>query len=314
MRRLARKLGSALALLLGVSLISFVLMTVLAPDATFDLLGKSATPQQIADLRQSLGYDAPLWARYLQFVRQIATLDFGTSTSSGEMVTDLLARAVPVTLAAILPGFLLGHALSLVGALLAARRAHGLLDHALCAAAAIGMSVSLVVLVIGCQALLSSTDGLDWLPVRGWDSSSLGAYLRHVAAPTAALTFAGAVYNLRFYRSLMVAELAEPYVRTARLFGAGDTAVLLREVMPNLRLALTTRLVFSLPLLVVSGSLVVETAFGIPGIGAAAFNAVTAGDQPVLKALVSLGAVSFAVAMGLADGLYRAADPRLELR
>lgn len=309
-----RKLVSVIALLLGTSLIGFVLMVGFAPDGTYELLGKSATPQQIAELRHSLGYDDPLPLRYLDYLRQIVSLDFGYSASSGEPVSELLMRCVPVTLMAVLPGFLLGHLIALIGAFLCARWVYGPIDRLLETLASIGMSLSLVVLVIGGQALLSSTDGLDWFPVRGWDASSIESYLHYVAVPTATLAFAGAVYNLRFYRALMVAELEQPYTRTARSFGAGPSAVLLREVMPNLRIALITRIVFSLPLLVVSGSLVIESYFGIPGVGAAAFNAVTAGDQAVTKALVSLGAVLFAITLGLADGLYRSADPRLELR
>lgn len=311
-RVLLRLLG-ALPLLLGVSLVSFVLMA-LAPDKSYELAGRAAGTEEIAAMQRALGYDAPLWRRYLQFLGEIARLDFGHALSSGERVTTLLARTAPVSLAATLPGFVLGHALALAAALLAARWAHTLLDRLLTAAASLGMSLSLVVVVIACQAVFSASDGLDWFPVRGWDASSIGGYLRHVAVPTTALALGGAAYNLRFYRSLMLTELEAPYVRLARAYGEAPGSVLLRQVLPNLWPAIATRLLYSIPLLIVSGSLLIESYFGIPGLGRLTYEAATGGDQPVLKAVVTLSALLFALTLSLADAFSRAADPRLELR
>lgn len=308
------RLARALPLLLGVSLLSFALMSGAGADKSYELAGANADAQQLQQTRVSLGYERPLVQRYVEYLGRIARLDFGHALSSGERVSNLLARAVPVSLAATLPGFLLGHLLALMAAMLAAAHAGTALDRVIAGAASLAMSLSLVIVVIACQSLLGSSAGLGWFPVRGWDASSLPRYLQHVAVPTVALTFAGAAYNLRYYRSLFVGELEQPYVRHAQAYGEPAASLFRRQLLPNLLPAIATRVLFSVPLLAVSGSLLIESYFGIPGIGRATFEAAATGDQPVLQAVVTLGALLFALTLSLTDAFQRAVDPRLELR
>jgi peptide/nickel transport system permease protein len=311
---LLRRLLLAVPLLLGVSLIGFTLLVWLAPDQTYALAGRGAGADQLAELRHSLGYDRPFWLRYLEFLREMGTLQFGFSDSSGERVGELLLRAAGHTALACLPGFFIGHALALLGALLCARHAHSPVDRLISSVAALATSLSLVAVVIGAQALLSSSAGLDWLPVRGWDISSPLGYLRHAAVPTVALALTALAYNLRFYRGLLVAQRGEAYVAHARAYGEAEGSILRRQILPVVAPVIATRVLFSVPLLLVSGSLIVENHFGIPGLGRAAYEAMTSGDQPVLKAVVTLGAALFALALALSDAFQRYADPRLELQ
>ena len=106
-----RKLLSGIPLILGVTLISFLLMVYFGPDKTFELLGKNPTVEQIAEVRQQLGYDQPFIVRYADYLRELVTLEFGDSDSTGEKVSALLARTIPVSLMLILPGFVLGNLL-----------------------------------------------------------------------------------------------------------------------------------------------------------------------------------------------------------
>jgi peptide/nickel transport system permease protein len=96
-------------LLLGVTFISFLLMVWFGPDKTYELVGKNPTAEQVEEVRRQLGYDRPFLPRYLEFLSKLARLDLGNSDSSGEPVGSLLARTVPVTLALVLPGFVLGN-------------------------------------------------------------------------------------------------------------------------------------------------------------------------------------------------------------
>jgi peptide/nickel transport system permease protein len=118
-------------------------------------------------------------------------------------------------------------------------------------------------------------------------------------------------YNTRFYRSVMTEELGRDHIRTARAYGAGAFEILFLHVLKNSLGPVLTRLLFSVPLVVISGSLLLESYFGIPGIGKATFEAITSGDQPVLKAVVTLTAVLFVFAQVLIDLLYRLVDPRI---
>jgi peptide/nickel transport system permease protein len=118
-------------------------------------------------------------------------------------------------------------------------------------------------------------------------------------------------YNTRFYRAVMAEELGRDHIRTAIAYGASRAELLFRHVLKNSLVPVLTRVMFSIPLVLVSGSLLIETYFGIPGIGKATFEAITSGDQPVLKAVVSLTAVLFVLAQLLIDILYRLVDPRV---
>jgi peptide/nickel transport system permease protein len=309
-----RKLAGAVTLVLGVTFVSFLFMVWFAPDPTYKLLGKNPSAAQVEQTRQLLCLDCPFPVRYLRYLGELSTFDFGNSWSSGERVSRLLARTMPVSLALLAPGFVLGNALGLLLAMVAAHWRGRWLDRLIMACAVAGMSVSFVIALIAFQVVFSSSYGLDLFPVRGWDVHDFGDYLRYVTVPTLATIFVTLGYNTRFYRAVLVEELGRDHVRTARAFGASTPEVFLRNVLPNAAIPIVTRLLFSVPLVVIGGSLLIESYFGIPGIGKATYEAIGAGDQPVLKAVVGLTPVLFVVALLLADLFSHALDPRVELR
>lgn len=309
-----RKLFAGLPLLIGVTLASFTLMVYFGPDKTYELLGKNPTPQQIAEIRHELGYDRPFFTRYGEYLTELATLDLGHADSTGEKVTTLLARTIPVSLALELPGFLLGNVLGIVLALLAAFHRSRWPDKLIMGLAVIGMSVSFLIVIFVFQILFCTSYGLDWFPVRGWNMEGPGAYLQHVTVPTLATVFVALGYNTRFYRAVIVEEMNRDHVRTARAFGAPPARLLYRDILKNCAIPIITRVLFTIPSLVIGGALLLETAFGIPGVGRATYEAIVSGDQPVLKAVVGLTAVLFVVTLLVADILYRAVDPRVSLK
>lgn len=301
----------ALLLILGVTFVSFLLMVWFGPDQTYTLIGKNATAEQIAEVRHELGYDRPFLARYADFLLDLSTLDLGASNSSGERVSRLLARTTPVTLALMLPGFLLGNLLGIALGLAAAQRRGQWSDRLISGLSVVGMSISFLVIIIALQVLLSTPYGLDLFPVRGWQVSDLPSYLLYVTVPTIALLLVTLGYNTRFYRAVFVEEIGKDHIRTARAFGTAPAVILWKHVLKNSLVPIITRVLFSIPLVVISGSLLIETYFGVPGIGKVTFEAITNGDQPVLKAVVALTAVVFVLVQLAADALYRLVDPRL---
>jgi len=309
-----RKLVAGIPLILGVTFVSFLLMVYFGPDQTYELLGKNPTPEQIAEIRHQLGYDKPFLVRYADYLRELAMLDFGHSNSTGEKVSALLGRTIPVSLMLILPGFLLGNLIAIVLALVAANHRSGWVDKTIMGFSVIGMSISYLIVIIAFQVIFSSSYGLGIFPVRGWNVHSLSDYIDYIAVPTMATVFVALGYNTRFYRSVIVEELTRDHVRTARAFGVPPAKLLYRNVLKNAMIPIITRIVFSIPLIVISGALLVESYFGIPGVGKVTFDAITTGDQPVLKAVVGLTAVMFVLAQLLTDILYRAVDPRVSLK
>jgi peptide/nickel transport system permease protein len=309
-----RKFVAGIPLVLGVTLISFLLIVYFGPDKTYELLGKNPTVEEIAEVRGQLGYDRPFVTRYLEYLVEIVTLDFGNSESTDEKVSSILARTIPVSLLLSIPGFVLGNALGVSLALLAAYFRGGFVDKMIMGSAAVGMSISFLIAIIGFQILLSSSEGLDLFPVRGWDTSTPLAYFKHVTVPTLATVFVALGYNTRFYRAVIVEEMSRDHVRTARAFGIPPARIFYRNILKNCMIPIVTRVVFSIPLIVISGSLLLENYFGIPGIGKVSYDAIVTGDQPVMKAVVALTAILFVVAQLLTDICYRLVDPRVSLQ
>lgn len=308
---LLRKLVYSLLLIFGVTLLSFVLMVYFGPDQTYSLLGKSATAGQIQDLHQQLGYDQPFINRYGGYLGDLLTLQLGASNSTGEAVKDILKRTLPVTLALVIPGFILGNLLGVVLGLFAAWHRNRWIDRIITGASVAGLSISFLIIIIALQVLLCTPFGLNLFPARGWQVTTLGSYLNYVTVPTLCLVLVALGYNTRFFRAVFVEESSREHIRAARAFGASPAQLMCRHVLKNSLPPLLTRIMFSIPLIIVSGGLLLESYFGIPGIGKTTFDAITNGDQPVLKAVVVLTAVMFIVVQFLADLSYRLADPRV---
>lgn len=308
---LVRRLAHGAALMLGVALLSFTLMVHFGPDPAYEQLGKNPTAEEIESLRSALGHDQPFILRFGDWLGDLLRGDLGTSDANGEDVGQLLLRSFPITLALVLPGFLIGNFLGLLLGMLAAWHRGGAWDRLVLGGSVAGLSLSFLVVIILLQILLCTPYGLNWFPTRGWRVDDFGSYLLYVTVPTLALVIVTLGYNTRFYRAVILEELGRDHVRTAQAFGAGPGEVLFTHVLRNSLVPILTRLLYSIPLVVVTGSLLIETYFGIPGVGKVTFDAITSGDQPVLLAVVTLTALLFVLAQLLADFSCRLADPRL---
>ena len=306
-----RKLAHGGLLILGVTLISFSLMVWFGPDQTYSLVGKNASAEQIAEIRKQLGYDQPFIERYVSYLNDLFTLNLGASNSSGEAVSNILKKTIPVTIQLMIPGFILGNLLGIALGLLATYRKGRWIDRLINGFSVTSMSISFLVVIIFLQVFLCTPYGLNLFPVRGWQVTGLSSYLLYVTVPTLSLVFITVGYNTRFYRAVFVEEAGKDHIRTARAFGASPASILWRHVLKNSLVPITTRFMFSIPLIVVSGSLLIESYFGIPGIGKVTFDAITNGDQPVLKAVVGLTAVAFIFIQVLTDMIYKLIDPRI---
>ncbi len=315
-----KKLLEGIPLIIGVTLVSFILMVYFGPDLTYTLLSKNASEEAVNELRQLLGYDRPFWQRYLLYVKELITFDFGLSLVKDQPVAEMLISAIPISLLLMLPGFIIGNVLAIYLALKAAKYRRQWQDKTIMTFAVIGMSISFLIVIIGFQLIFSSSYGLNWFPVRGWhifdenQSFSWLAYLKYVTVPTLAVVFVSLGYNTRFYRAVLVEEMHKDYITTTKAFGHNNQQIHYKYMLKNAMIPIITRVMFSIPLVVISGSLLIESHFGIPGVGLITYDAILAGDQPVLKAIVGITAVLFVLVMLLSEILYRWFDPRVVLR
>lgn len=273
--------------------ITLIIYGILARDSgalAYELAGKNASEASLDVLRAHVAPPADLIRSYGAYLRGLATLDLGRSLVTGEPVAELVGRALPVSLLLLLPALALGHGLALTLALLCAARPDRLADRAVRLLATALYSTSVLILLIGLQWLLASPQALDWLPARGWGSGGIGEHVRHALLPTLTVVLLVLAVNTRFYRTLFLEQLSKPYAVFARRQGLPAATVLLAHVWPNVRTVVATRVAFTIPPIVFGGAFVIESYFGIPGIGKVSYDALLSGDRPVAAAVLGLTA------------------------
>ena len=313
------KLAQAIPVIIGVTLVSFTLMVYFGPDLSYELAGKNPSEADLQAIRHELGYDQPFIWRYLQFLWELIRFDFGISNYWNKSVTDLLADSIPVSMMLMLPGFVLGHVIALALATLAARNRGGWLDKTVMAYSVFGMSVSFLIIMIAFQIIFSSNSGLNLFPVHGWnvDGPNGVFFFCCLCSPCHGTNID---HNFLHHWDTTPAFIGpfwwkkckKNHVTTARAFGYKTNRLWFLYIFKNCMISIITRLLFSIPLLLIGGSLLLESFFGIPGIGLITYDAITAGDQPVLKAIVSLTAILFVLILALAELCYQYFDPRFK--
>lgn len=304
----------AALLVLGATFFSFFLMAKFGSDKTYELAGKHSTKEHILELRHELRYDRPVIERYVAYLKKLVTLDFGRSDASGEEISSILRRTLPVSLAFNFPGFFLGEAIALLMAILATATLGRWPDKLISTVSTFSLSLSFVIVVVGLQAVFCSPYALDLFPILGWDTQTLGSYLKHTTVATLCYIVAALGYNVRVFRAILADEMGKEYVTTAIAYGCPKSKLLFKHVLANALGPITTRIVFSLPTFLFGGSFILENAFSIPGIGLTAHDALLSGDQPLAGAIMGITILTYVVCLSLADILYRYFDPRVALR
>ncbi|NMZ44095.1 ABC transporter permease [Pseudomonas oryzihabitans] len=321
---LLRRLAYGVLILIGVNLLTFLLFfTVNTPDdmARLAIGGKYVTAEAIEDWKAEHGYDKPLLINTtregmeqltdtLFFERSASLLvfDFGTSDSGRDIGREIAERAGP-SLALALPTFVLGLAASVGFALLLVFFRASRLDFWGVVLCVVLLSISSLFYIIAGQWLFAKT--LRLVPFSGYEEG--WNLLRFLALPVLVAVIAGLGSQARFYRALFLEEIGKDYVRTARAKGLAERQVLLRHVLRNAALPILTGVVSAIPLLIM-GSLIAESFFGIPGLGSYTIDAINGQDFAVVRTMVFLGSVLYIVGLILADLSYTLADPRVRFR
>ncbi|MSQ64589.1 MAG: ABC transporter permease [Betaproteobacteria bacterium] len=321
---IVRRVLYAIPILIGVNLITFTLFFIVnTPDdmARMQLGAKRVTPEAIEKWKAERGYDLPLvWnsmeeslfdkASKTVFTQKSAKLfifDFGYSEDKRDIGSEIKARMWP-SLALAVPVFLVGLAVCITFALLMAFFRASYLDVwgvVLCVAM---MSVSTLFYIIGGQYIASKIWHL--VPISGYAGGLDAA--RFLILPVLIGVVGGIGASSRWYRTLFLEEMGKDYVRTARAKGLAESAVLFRHVLKNAMIPILTGVVVVIPTLFL-GSLLMESFFGIPGLGSYTIDAIQAQDFSVVRSMVFIGSVFYIVGLILTDISYTVVDPRIRL-
>lgn len=307
---IVRRLLYIVPLVLGVATIVFLIFdSGILGDPASKLLGKHASKEMVEALREDLGLNKPFFERYGDFLKSVVTLDFGRSLQYRTRISEMLARGIGPSLSLTLPAFLIATTIAVSFALLCAAFRGRVLDRLLLITAVAMMSISSLVYIIFAQQFLAFELDLG-LPVSGY-SRGAGAVL-YLVLPVLIFVLLTVGPDMRFYRTAMLEEVKQDYVRTARAKGVSEKRVLFVHVLRNGMIPILTRVVVELPFLFV-GSLLLEKFFQIPGLGGMTVYGVLNNDMPVIRAMTFIFAVLFIVANLVMDIAYTIADPRVRL-
>ncbi|MBV9328157.1 MAG: ABC transporter permease [Chloroflexi bacterium] len=298
--------------LIGVSLVTFSLIRLVPGDPVAVVLGSEtqATPQQVAAIRAAFGLDEPAPLQYVHWLGRVLSGDLGTSFRTGRSLSQELALRLPVTLELSMLAAVLGIVPALLAGTLSALRRNSPTDYVVAVGTLAGLSFPNFLLATLLVLLFSVV--LRWLPPIGYVELRVDPIgnLRTMLLPAVCLALPFAGVMMRITRSSVLEVLGQDYVRAARSKGLRHGTVLRRHVLRNAAIPVITVAGLSLARLL-GGAVIVETIFGLPGIGRYVFDAISTRDYPVVQGVTLVVAVAFVLVSLLIDVLYAVVDPRL---
>lgn len=308
LRYILKRLAEVIPTTIGILLLTFLLFNVIGGSPAEVLLGKNATAESIAAFNHKWGYDKPLiLARDSQFSTFMLDLlhgNFGYSIELDEPVIDILKRGVGPSLSLTVPILAVGSILALSLAMISAAFRSRWPDKVILLFSTLLMSVNYVIWVLAGQYFLSFKAGL--FPVWGYES---WAYL---VLPVLIGVFSSLGMDIRFFRTAILDELYKPYVLTAKAKNLSSGRIMVLHVLRNALIPIVTYVSLSIPYLF-TGSLLLESFFGIPGLGSVSINAIHSSDMAVVRSVVVLGALLYQFVNLVADILSAMLDPRVRL-
>lgn len=298
-----RRVVLAIPLILVVITIVFLMLRLGLPgDPAQIMAGDRATPELIAQIRENLGLDRPLFEQYLIFLRNAAQGDLGRSVKFREPVVDVIMNAFPftitLTLASVIAGTFFG---ILVGVLTALKRATWVDNFA---TVFVVFFYSIPTFWLGLMLILIFSVGLRILPVQGASTP------QHFILPTINLAVGQIALIARLTRSGMIEVLNADYIRTARAKGLSERAVITRHTLKNVLIPIVTVVGLSFGGLL-GGAIITESIFGLPGVGLLVIDAINNRDYPMIQGTVLLVAITFIFVNLIVDILYAFIDPRI---
>jgi len=328
---IARRLVQLIPLLLGMSVIVFVSMHVVPGDAASAMNGQTVTAADIARVRHQLHLDQPLVVQYWYFLSGMLRGDFGTSIRTHDSVLFDIGQALPTTIQLTLAALTLSTVLGVLVGIVAATHRNSLIDTLSMSVVLVG--VSMPVFWTGVLLLIYFGGILQWLPIGGTLDTSIELHritgltvvdslltgnmpalkssLQHLILPAVTLGLFPAASIARMTRTTMVEELSKDYVRTARAKGAPGRTVVWKHALRNALIPVVTVIGLQLGLLL-SGAVLTETVFALPGIGQLAVTSILYRDYTVVQGVVIVAAFLFVLVNLAVDVLYAYLNPRIK--
>jgi peptide/nickel transport system permease protein len=300
-----RRLFQAALILLGISIISFALIHLLPADPARMVAGRTASAEQVENVRRQLGLDQPLYLQYIHYLGNLLHGDLGRSYLQRSEVTALILPRLPATALLMVGAIFFELLLGLSLGLLAGLRRNTAVDQAIMALTFV--FVSMPAFLLGLLLLYFFAVYLGWFPIGGYGE------FKHLILPSLSLGLLGAGWYAQQMRSTVIDVLRQDYVRTARAKGLSRLRVITVHVVPNALLPIIAMIGLDIGFFM-GGAVLIESVYGWPGIGQLTWQAIQQLDIPIIMGVMLI--VAFAVAMGslIADLVAPFVDPRIKLR
>lgn len=313
MRYVIRRLGRLVLVMFIVTLFTFLLVNVLPGDVAYDIAGQDASEAEVAQIREDLGLNDPVLERYVRWLGGLMTGDWGKSFRTGEPVLEAILSRFPVSIQLMLLAQVLALSLALPFGILSAYKAGTRIDRII---ASVGFaSVSMPAFMVAILLILFFAIWLGWLPATGYSPWSDGIWESFRSMILPALSFALAEWTvlMRTLRSEMIGVLQEDYIAMARAKGMSDTRILVVHALRPSSFALITLLGLAVGNLI-GGSIIIESIFGIPGVGRLLINAIFSRDFMIIQGCVTFIALVYVLVNFAVDLGYAYLDPRVRVQ
>ncbi len=306
---IVRRVLYVIPILFGVTLITFVLFNLVGGNPVYQRLGKHGSEAEVKILSHELGLDLPLHQQYVFYLKQCLTFNFGRSWSTNQRIFEMLQNGIGASLSLAIPGFAAGIILSILISLALSFFRNTFVDRAMVVFCLAGISISMLVYIICFQYFLSYKLGI--FPISGYETSIDGRW-QYLILPMIIWVIVSLGSDVLLYRTIVLDEVFQDYVRTARAKGLTEKVVLLKHVLKNAMIPIITNIALEIPFLY-TGSLLLEAFFGIPGLGGMTVQALNNSDFPVIKAMTYIGSIVYVFSNLISDIAYAVVDPRIKL-
>ncbi|HEY2873210.1 MAG TPA: ABC transporter permease [Reyranella sp.] len=307
---IARRLVSIIPVLAVVALFVFFMLRLTPGDPAAVIAGDNATSDQIADIREKLGLNLPIWQQFGIWLGNMLQGNFGESFFFKKTVAELIAQRLEPTLALSVCTLILAVSTAVPLGVIAAYRQGSILDRVVMGFSVLGFSMPSF--VIGYCLIYVFAIELGWLPVQGYTRIGVdfGAFVERMILPSVTLGIIYMALIARITRASILEVLNEDYIRTARAKGLSNRVVLMRHALRNAAVPILTVIGVGVALLI-GGAVVTESVFGLPGLGRLTVEAVLSRDFPTIQAVILLFSVVYVLINLLIDIGYTIFDPRI---
>ncbi len=305
-----RRLLSTVVVMAIVAIFVFLLLHLSPGDPAAIIAGDNATSEQIDAIRKKLGLDDPLPVQFIRWVSHVVQGDLGISIFSNEPVLKLVGQRLEPTVSLAMTTLFVAVTLAVTFGVVAAWKAGTWVDRLLMVISVVGFSVP--VFVVGYLLIYLFAIELRWLPVQGYTpiAEGLGGWARNLVLPSVALGLAYVALIARITRASMLDVLSEDYIRTAKAKGVANNSMLLKHALKNAGVPIVTVIGIGVALLI-SGVVITETVFNIPGIGRLVVDAIAKRDYPIIQGVILIFSGVYVLVNLLVDLSYTLIDPRI---